>query len=54
MILRFRAWTLENLFSVGSDGTCQTIMIVPQGRPGANYRDIEPKSEPRLALYYIS
>ncbi|KAM5460203.1 hypothetical protein MferCBS49748_007745 [Microsporum ferrugineum] len=44
MIPRFRAWALEKLFSVNGDGTCQTIMIVPHGRPGANYRD--GRSEP--------
>nr|ODN88537.1 hypothetical protein L204_06392 [Cryptococcus depauperatus CBS 7855] len=43
MILRFRKWVFEHVFSVGNDGRCRTILVVPHGRPGANYRDVKPE-----------
>ncbi|EFR04156.1 amidase [Nannizzia gypsea CBS 118893] len=46
MIPRFRAWAFEKLLPISREGTCQTIMIVPHGRPGANYRDGPYKGDP--------
>jgi hypothetical protein len=39
---QFREWAQKTLFSTRGDGSSSTIMLVPHGRPGANYRDAEP------------
>ncbi|KAK0750252.1 amidase [Schizothecium vesticola] len=41
-IEQFREWAQKTLFSTRGDGSSNTIMLVPHGRPGANYRDTEP------------
>ena len=42
-VASFKEWTLANLFAVTEDGTSSTVILVPHGRPGANYRDREPE-----------
>ncbi|KAK1833473.1 amidase signature domain-containing protein [Podospora conica] len=42
----FRAWAGQTLLSSRGDGRYDTIMIVPHGRPGANYRDVPPPTSP--------
>lgn len=39
---QFREWAQKTLFSARRGGRCRTIMLVPHGRPGANYRDTKP------------
>ena len=39
----FKAWVEDHVWDVKNDATFK-VMIVPQGRPGANYRDGRPGS----------
>lgn len=39
----FKKWWNEHIWKVDSEGG-YTVMVVPQGRPGANYRDRVPES----------
>ncbi|KAJ5714450.1 uncharacterized protein N7483_011631 [Penicillium malachiteum] len=37
----FRSWVEEQVLNASNDATLR-VVIVPQGRPGANYRDGTP------------
>jgi hypothetical protein len=37
----FKAWFEDHVLNVNDDTTMR-VMLVPQGRPGANYRDGTP------------
>ncbi len=47
----FKKWALANLFAVTEDGASSTVILVPHGRPGANYRDREPEKSGFSAPY---
>lgn len=37
----FKRWIWKHVFEMDDKGESRTLMIVPHGRPGANYRDVE-------------
>lgn len=52
----FKKWAFDNIFSVDENGDCSTIILVPHGRPGANYRDATPEppksdSQTHICMY---
>ncbi len=50
----FKQWALTNLFAVTEDGSSSTVILVPHGRPGANYRDRKPDKSPPPAVNPIT
>ncbi|KAJ5811409.1 amidase [Penicillium riverlandense] len=53
----FKAWVMDHVLEV-NDGNTMRVMLVPQGRPGANYRDGTPGTkvdkQPYSPIFAIS